>query len=424
MADFPKYYQGQHACADIDTAIDRAELIPALSETVSGLSGTVEGLSAAIENVPQKPTAAFSASDYEQGGISSEGAASASEKFIRTKGYVQTDVQVVDVLAGQLYVKLYKNDAFVGNLEHDYTINATNHHPFYGAVDLSKVYAMDPDYRIKFVYTYATTTATSDISHVQPYAGIDQILKGKKVSIYGDSISTFTGFIPQGNTTYYTGNNAGVSDASQTWWMRTLTMLGGTLLVNNSWSGRCVSSKRDAESGMTNSGGWQQTEVDKLAANGTNPDIIIIKLGINDFNHAVNEGTYDGGTALPDPSTPPTTFREAFAIMMNRIMTTYPLAKIYCCILNQCERSGSTGFPETNSNSDAISDFNAAIKQLAAAFGAGIIDHGTAGMTYYNLSTYAGDYSSQTGSGLHPNAAGMKLLAAKTIATIVADNAK
>ena len=36
MADSPKYYQGQHACADIDTAIDRAALVPDLQTAVAG----------------------------------------------------------------------------------------------------------------------------------------------------------------------------------------------------------------------------------------------------------------------------------------------------------------------------------------------------------------------------------------------------
>ena len=388
-------YQGTHPCADIDRVIETAVLYA-------------------------EP---FKSADYEQGGIGSNGTMSDSQKFIRTKGYVAKYVRFVEALSGDLYVKMYKNDEFVGNLEPDGTLNATNHHPFTGFVNLTQVYAMDPDYRIKFVYSHATTTATTDIQYVVPYSNVPQVLTGKKVSIYGDSISTYTGFIPEGNTTYYAGNNAGVSNVAQTWWYRTIAALNGTLLVNNSWSGRCVSNKRDAESGMTNSGAWRQSEIDKLATGGMTPDVIIVKLGINDFNHAVHEGTYDGTTALPDVSqTDPSTFREAYATMLDRIMTTYPLAKVYVCALNQCERSGSAGFPETNGNSDAISDFNAATRELAAAFGAGVIDHGSAGMTYYNLSTSAGDYSSQTGSGLHPNAAGMKLLANKTISAIVGDN--
>lgn len=365
---------------------------------------------------------AFSASDYEQGGIGSSGALADSVKFIRTKGYVPTNVGSIDSGANEVYVKIYKNGSFVGNWEHDGTINETNHHSFRGTVGFTPIYQIDPEYRLKLVYTHGSTTEPADIVEIKPYVRVPLVLTGKKVSIFGDSISTYTGYIPAGNATYYDGSNAGVADAYQTWWMRTVQSLGGTLLVNNSWSGRCVSNKRDSESGLTDSGAWRQTEVDKLASSGTNPDVILVKLGINDFNHNVQEGTYDGTTSLPDPNTAPTTFREAYAIMMHRIMTTYPLARVYCCLLNQCERSGDPGFPEINASGSAISEFNVAIKQLAAAFGAGVIDHGSAGMTYYNLSTYAGDYSQQTGDGLHPNAKGMKLLADKTVSAIVNDS--
>ena len=400
--------------------------IDALPEALAAEVTARQALGATVDSIRKNAVIyaePLKSTDYEQGGIGSTGTKADSVKFIRTKDYVDTSIRFLASESGQIYVKLYKNDAFVANLEPDGTLNATNHHPFTGFVNLTQVYAMDSDYRIKLVYTYASETSPSDIVHVVPYSNVPQILTGKKISIYGDSISTFSGFIPTGNANYYTGSNAGISSVAQTWWYRTIAALNGTLLVDQSWSGRCVSNKRDSESSMTDSGAWRQTEVNKLASNGTNPDIILIKLGINDFNHNVQEGSYDGSTSLPDPNTAPTTFREAYAIMLHRIMTTYPVARVYCCLLNQCERSGDPGFPEINASGAAISEFNAAIRELAAAFGAGIIDHGSAGMTYYNLSTYAGDWSSQTGDGLHPNAAGMRLLANKTVSALIADTA-
>ena len=107
--------------------------------------------------------------------------------------------------------------------------------------------------------------------------------------------------------------------------------------------------------------------------------------------------------------------------MLDRIMTTYPLARVYCCTLNQCERTGSVGFPEINGIDESLTEYNDAIKQLAQAFGATVIDHAACGMTYYNMSTYTGDWDSTTGKGLHPNANGMALIAAKTISALVND---
>lgn len=233
----------------------------------------------------------------------------------------------------------------------------------------------------------------------------------KKLSIYGDSISTFAGYIPTGNATYYTGNNAGVSSVDDTWWKKVVDALGLDLLVNNSWSGRAVSSIRDSESGHTTDAGYKQANINVLGSEGT-PEVIIIKLGINDFNQGALLGNYDGSTSLPSD---PTKFTDAYAMMLDRIMTAYPLAEVYCCTLMQCERTGGVGFPEVNSNGDSLIDWNDAIRKLAEAFGCKVLNHASCGITYYNLSEYTGDYDSGTGKGLHPNADGMSLIANQTI---------
>lgn len=260
-------------------------------------------------------------------------------------------------------------------------------------------------------------------SDFETYAASKQPLAGKKISFYGDSITTFTGWIPSGNKAFYTGSNCGVNNAYQTWWMRTVQETGAELCVDQAWSGRTVSNVRDSETDLVNSGAWRQTEVYKLAKTGSTPDIIVVKIGINDFNNVSCQiGEYDGTEALPTvPENGFSTFRESYATMLNRIMTTYPLARVYCCTLNACERSGAVGFPEINGLGESLTEYNDAIKQLAGAFGAGIIDHAACGMTYYNMSTYTGDWDSTTGKGLHPNAAGMQLIADKTIAALKAD---
>lgn len=244
---------------------------------------------------------------------------------------------------------------------------------------------------------------------------VKSIKAGKKISIYGDSISTFSGWIPEGNAVYYTGSNAGVSTVYDTWWMKTINALDLELLVNNSWSGRTVSSiKGDADV----SAGYKEENVVQLKSNNILPDIIIIKLGINDFDYECPLGNYDGGTELPSD---PSTFTNAYAMMLNLIMTNFPLSEVYCCTLQAAERNGSIGFPEINGNGESLTSWNNAIKQLASAFGAKIIDHEVCGITYYNLKTYMGDWAEATGAGLHPNAAGHSLIANQTIHDI--DNA-
>ena len=238
------------------------------------------------------------------------------------------------------------------------------------------------------------------------------VLSTKKVSFFGDSITTFVGWIPSGNATWYTGNNAGVSTVYDTWFKKVIDALGLDLVVNNSWSGRAVSNVRDEESAHQTDAAYKLANAEALATDDDNPEIIIIKLGINDFNHDAPLGSYDGTSALPDD---PTYFTNAYAMMLDNVMTLYPQARVYCCTLMQCERSGSTGFPEINGNGDSLGTWNQAIVKLAHAFGAEVIDHDVCGITYYNLSDYMGDYSSGQGTGLHPNAAGMTLIANKTI---------
>lgn len=239
----------------------------------------------------------------------------------------------------------------------------------------------------------------------------DSIKKGKKLSIYGDSISTYAGWIPTGNATWYTGNNAGIDNVNKTWWKEVIDALQYDLLVNNSWSGRAVSSIRDSMTGHTTDAAYKQSNIDVLGSNGT-PEEIIIKLGINDFISGCPLGTYTGETPINNSAD---TFTDAYALMLYRIMTTYPLAKVYCCTLPSCERIGDLVFPERNSNGDSLVKWNNSIKQIASSFGAEVIDQAECGLTYFNLSTYMADYSSDTGRGLHPNADGMTILANYTI---------
>lgn len=212
----------------------------------------------------------------------------------------------------------------------------------------------------------------------------------KTLSILGDSISTFSGYIPEGNVTYYPSGT--VQDVTDTWWYKLYAALGMTLNVNNSWSGSRVTTT----AGETSAG--CMTRCQNL---GTNPDVIIVWMGINDFNNEVALGTYDGTTALPETTT---TFREAYAIMLNKILTAYPRAEVWVCTLPQCERNGESGFPEVNGNGVALLAFNKAILELADAFGVKVLDHNKCGLTYQNMPTYNPD-------NLHPNKYGHSLVA-------------
>lgn len=240
---------------------------------------------------------------------------------------------------------------------------------------------------------------------------------GKKLSIMGDSVSTYIGYVPTDpafpgsarRTVYYTGNNCGVSSVDQTWWMKLINALGMELEVDEAWSGSRVTTT-DSEDGIYGAGCGDYRTSDM-----GNPDVIIIYLGVNDFNNNIGLGTWTGNTAIP---TTTTTFREAYAIMMNKLRTNYPLAEIWCCTLPGCERNGPTGAPEINGNGDALNQFNDAIREIANVFGAHILEYGACGINNYNLDVYTGDYVITTKKGLHPNAAGHSLIANQGIRQI------
>lgn len=222
---------------------------------------------------------------------------------------------------------------------------------------------------------------------------------GKSVSILGDSISTYAGTIPDGNANYYDGSKAGVTRVSQMWWKRALDALGYKLNTNQSYSGDRV----------TNRGVTRATQLD----NGTHPDIILIQLGINDFNNGVALGSYNGRGAVPSETT---TFREAYANMLKAMLKKYKRSKVYACTLVTDQRTtDEVDSPEANSAGVYLSEYNDAIREIAKAFCVEVIDMESCGITNYNGAQYMGDYNEETTAFLHPNADGHRLISETVI---------
>ena len=68
-------------------------------------------------------------------------------------------------------------------------------------------------------------------------------MKLGNVMIFGDSYSTYEGYVPEGYLVYYTGHRTevpDVSDVKNTWWGRLLDATDSTLVQNNSWSGSTI----------------------------------------------------------------------------------------------------------------------------------------------------------------------------------------
>ena len=238
--------------------------------------------------------------------------------------------------------------------------------------------------------------------------------KGKKVSILGDSISTYSGVSnnTSANSTigvnkgfYHNGSYGGFTQ-SDTWWQQTLDVLGMELLVDNAWGGACVMNARPEQENVgANSVGYGDRCVnlhnDKT---GETPDVIFVFKGTNDFSYfpstlgtaaAVDYSTLikDNGNGTFTYATPTTTC-EAYAIMLHKMQQRYPNAEIFCMTL--MPRRGDQAQP---------TEFNASIKAIAQHFGCGVVDLGN--LFSSNTAEFDKYIADQK---VHPNKAGMDLM--------------
>ena len=111
------------------------------------------------------------------------------------------------------------------------------------------------------------------------------MLKGKTLSILGDSISTYEGVsndkAASSATAYNPAFYRGIFPLSSTYWHRVMDNLGLTLCVNNSWSGGNLSGVDNPDSGVNRAKSLSRDD-------GTSPDIIIVFMGINDLGRNVD----------------------------------------------------------------------------------------------------------------------------------------
>ena len=72
------------------------------------------------------------------------------------------------------------------------------------------------------------------------FAIVSASAQTKKVSILGDSYSTFQGMNPEGYNPFYPDNNNDVKEVSQTWWDLYIKAKGYELDKNDSWGGSTI----------------------------------------------------------------------------------------------------------------------------------------------------------------------------------------
>ncbi|MBR2024944.1 MAG: SGNH/GDSL hydrolase family protein [Clostridia bacterium] len=143
------------------------------------------------------------------------------------------------------------------------------------------------------------------------------MLTGKKLSILGDSVSTYRGVSNDryANATIW-GNRCFYDDPfplEKTYWSLVMNEFGMELCVNNSWSGGNLTG-RDIEAAGVNRVNFLSRD------DGTNPDFIIFFMGINDLGRGVDSNV----------------FAEDYEKVLETMKWKYPNA--YVCCINMPDR--------------------------------------------------------------------------------------
>ena len=241
--------------------------------------------------------------------------------------------------------------------------------------------------------------------YVRFYTKQYHYLDGFKFAVMGDSMSALAGYIPEGNTPYYSGMNHGIQSVSQMWWSVVGRYTGMQPLVINAWSGSAVSQLEDSahanitpmssDSRCENLSAYIQsdsTDPNAILVTSENissiktspfmpaytpaigdyvkkvdPDVVIIAGGTNDYSYAMSAQSeplpWDGKTApiLGD------SFTEAYACMIKKIQAAYPQAIIVCCSTWFVIRGTDNGYTWTHTSGTNIytqADYDAAIRNV------------------------------------------------------------
>ena len=221
---------------------------------------------------------------------------------------------------------------------------------------------------------------------------------GKTLSILGDSISTYSGYIPDNNRSRYPEGD--VDSVDKTYWKKIIDTLGMKLGVNESWAGSLVSWDGTTESNDIGEDKYIASEnrISHLDDNGT-PDIILIFAGTNDIGHDIELGSY----GIPDSEQdinllPVSTFSDAYMTMIMRVQYYYPGSKILVLTPSFAKYTSYTSYTP-----DRLNQYINKIIEVCEIMGVDIIDTRKIGFNMYNIDDFTID-------GLHPNAKGMELL--------------
>lgn len=230
------------------------------------------------------------------------------------------------------------------------------------------------------------------------------------VSRLGDSISTYSGFNPEGYAVFYDEEmqlRNGLNSVYDTWWAKVNQELNAFLCVNNSYSGSMVS-------GDEFPAGCCRERLMHLHTSEYIPDLILIYMGFNDYGYGVPVRyapfSNDGKTNLQ-------CFEDAYYHMLTGLRYFYPNSKIICATLMRTtlKQDCHWQFPDRLCGI-SIDDYNEAIRRAAANCHIGLADLAKRHLNFADLAKRDRRY--ETLDGTHPTARGHQTIAKEWIACL------
>ncbi len=167
------------------------------------------------------------------------------------------------------------------------------------------------------------------------------------VIIFGDSYSTFEGYVPDGRELYYHENDGRMTDVTkvdETWWYQVVREADLNLILNDSWSGStiCYTRYNNEDCSKTSSfiyrlrclirnGFFEKNEINTVFVfGGTNDNWADVTLGTLKYDDLEEKDLYN---VLP-----------AISHFFKTLKETLPDADIYCLINTELKDDITEGF--------------------------------------------------------------------------------
>lgn len=203
---------------------------------------------------------------------------------------------------------------------------------------------------------------------------------GPRISILGDSYSTFEGYISDGNETWYKDSAPFLNDVTQveeTWWWQVIKGLDGQLERNNSYSGSTICNAGYKRGNPTHTDFSDRSFITRAYRLGE-PDIILVFGGTNDSwaDSPIGTNVWENWT-----SDDLWTFRGGLSKLISFLQGRFSDARIFFML-----------------NTELKPEINDAVHEICAHYSIACID--------------LHDIDKQRG---HPSVAGMKQIAEQTI---------